>query len=89
MQNEEVKEPFPVKIIGDFPQGANNETDICGLRDTKFKKEIVKILKELITAIDSNAYYFKKELETIWRSQEKLENSFAEMKPELKHGTAE
>ena len=29
------------------PEGANNETDLCSLIDTKFKKEIVKILKEL------------------------------------------
>ena len=29
------------------PEGANNETDLCSLRDTELKKEIVKILKEL------------------------------------------
>ena len=40
-------------------------------------------MKELRTAINSNADYFKKELETIRRSQEKLENSFAEMQAEL------
>ena len=40
-------------------------------------------MKELRTAINSNADYFKKELETIRRSQEKLENSFAEFKAEL------
>ena len=34
--------------------------------------------------INSNADYFKKELEIIRRSQEKLENSFAEMKAEFK-----
>ena len=34
--------------------------------------------------IDRNADYYKKELETIKRNQEKLENSFAEMKTELK-----
>ena len=28
-------------------EGANNETDLCSLTDTKFKREIVKILKEL------------------------------------------
>ena len=27
-------------------EGANNETDLCSLTDTDFKKEIVKILKE-------------------------------------------
>ena len=34
--------------------------------------------------VNSNADHFKKELETIRKSQEKLENSFAEMKSELK-----
>ena len=29
------------------PEGADNETNLCGLTDTKFKKETVKILKEL------------------------------------------
>ena len=40
-------------------------------------------MKELRT-IDRNADYCKKELETISRSQEKLENSFTKMKAELK-----
>ena len=35
----------------------------------------MKILKELRTVISSNGDYFKKELETIRKSQEKLENS--------------
>ena len=38
----------------------------------------MKILKELWKAIDRNADYYKKELETIKRGQEKLENSFSE-----------
>ena len=38
---------------------------------------------ELRTA-NSNAVYLKKELETLRRSQEKLENSFHETKVELK-----
>lgn len=29
------------------PEGANDEMDLCSLTDTKFKNEIVKILKEL------------------------------------------
>ena len=49
-----------------------------------FKKEIMKILKELRKAIDRNAEYCKKKLETIKRNQEKLENSFAETKAKLK-----
>ena len=66
------------------PERINNETDIFSLIDTKFKKEIMKILKELRKVINRNADYYKKELETIRRSQEKLENSFAETKAELK-----
>ena len=42
-----------------------------------------EILKELRKAINRNADNCKKELEIIRRSQEKLENSFAEMKTEL------
>ena len=34
--------------------------------------------------MNSNAEYFRKELENIMRSQEKLENSFAEKQAELK-----
>ena len=44
----------------------------------------MKILKELRKAIDGNAEYWKKELETIQRSQEKLEKSLAETETELK-----
>ena len=62
----------------------NNETDLFSVIDTKFKKEVMKILKELRNVIDRNADYCKKELESIRRSQEILENSFAEMKAELK-----
>ncbi|MBA7567441.1 hypothetical protein ES708_09153 [subsurface metagenome] len=29
------------------PEAANNEIDLCSLIDTEFKKETVKILKEL------------------------------------------
>ena len=51
---------------------------------TKFKKKIINILKELRKDIDSNADCCKEELETIKRSQENLENSFAKMKAEPK-----
>ena len=44
----------------------------------------MKILKELRKTININADCCEKELETMRRSQEKLENSFAEMKAELK-----
>ena len=42
------------------------------------------MLRELRKAINRNANYYKKELGTIRRSQEELENSFAKMKAELK-----
>ena len=35
--------------------------------DSEFKKEVMKVLKELRKAIDRNADYCKKELETIKR----------------------
>ena len=50
----------------------------------------MKILKELrlnikeLKDMNHNADSFRKELENIMRSQEKLENSFAEMQTELK-----
>ena len=70
---------------------ANNETDLCSLIDTEFKRETVKILKEfrlninkLRAEIKSNADFFRKEIENIRRNIEKLENSFAETQTELK-----
>ena len=66
------------------PERTNNETDLISLIYTGFKKEIMKILKELRRAIDKNADYHKKDLEAIKRSQEKLENSLVQTKAELK-----
>ena len=65
------------------PKTVNNETDLCSLTDLEFKREIVKILKELREDMNSNADTLRKELENIRRSQEKLEHSFAEMQTEL------
>ena len=65
------------------PKTVNNETDLCSLTDLEFKREIVKILKELREDMNSNADTLRKELEKIRRSQEKLEHSFAEMQTEL------
>ena len=50
----------------------NNETDLFSLIDTEFKKEVMKILKELRKAINRKAEYYNKELETIKRNKEKL-----------------
>ena len=67
------------------PEGQKNKTNLCSLTDTKFKKEIVKIMKELRGTIkelraDMNSYsdYYSKEIKTIRRNQEKSENSLAE-----------
>ena len=70
------------------PEGTNNETDFCNLTD-EFKKEVMKILKELRRDINSSTEYFQKELESIRKFQEKLENSFAEMKAEVKAMTSQ
>ena len=65
------------------PKAVNNETDLCSLTDLEFKRETVKILKELREDMNSNADSLRKELENIRRSQEKLKHSFAEMQTEL------
>ena len=46
-------------------------------------KELRVNMKELRVNMNSNANYFRKDLENI-RSQDKLENSFAETQAELK-----
>ena len=62
------------------PKAVNNETDLCSLTDTEFKRETLKLqkelrlnIKELREGMNSNADSFRKELENM-RSQEKLEN---------------
>ena len=59
------------------PKAVKTEIDLCSLTDFEFKREIVKILKELREGMNGNTDSLKKELEYIKRSQEKLENSFA------------
>ena len=49
----------------------------------KILKELM-LIKELREDMNSNADSFRKELENIRRSHEKLENSSAEMQTELK-----
>ena len=56
----------------------SNETDLIILIDNEFKKKIIKILKKLRMTIERNADYCKRKLETIRRSQEKLENSLTD-----------
>ena len=62
----------------------NSETDLCSLTDIEVKRESVKTRKGLREDMNSNADSFRKELENIRRSQEKIENSFAEKQTELK-----
>ena len=66
------------------PKAVNNKTDLYSLTDLEFKRETVKILKELREDMNSNGDTLRKELENIRRSQEKWENSFAEIKTELR-----
>ena len=41
------EEPLPGKRQENSPERINNETGLCRLIDTNFKKEIMKILKTL------------------------------------------
>ena len=50
------------------PKAVNSETDLCSLADIGFKREIVKILKELREDMNSNADYIRNELENIRRN---------------------
>ena len=65
--NEEAQNPFPA--MENAPKAINNETDLCSLTDIEFKREIVKILKELREDMNSNADSLRKDLENIERSQ--------------------
>ena len=76
---KKLRNHFQLKEQENSPEGANNETDHHSLIDTKLKKERVKILKELRVDMNNNVDYFRKEEENTIRSQEKLENSFAEL----------
>ena len=52
----------------------NNKTDLSSQLDPKFKKEAIKMPKELRKIINRNAYYCNNELETIKRNQSKPDN---------------
>ena len=66
---KKLRDHSQLKEQDNSPEGANNEIDLCNLIDTEFKKEVMKMLKELRVGMNSNAGYFRKELETIRRSQ--------------------
>ena len=57
-----------LKDQGNSPERTNYETALFSLIDTEFKKEIMKMLKELRRAIDRYAGYCKKKVETIKRN---------------------
>ena len=63
-----------------FPERTNNEIDFTTLLDPKFKKKIIKMLKELRKTIDGNADHCNKELESIKKNQSKLDSSTGEIK---------
>ena len=65
------------------PERTNNETDLSSLPDPKFKKEVIKMLKEIRKIINRNADQCNKELKTIKRNQSKLDNSIAKIKTKL------
>ena len=54
-----------------------SEIDLTNLPVSEFKKGVNEYIEGLRRAIDRNAYYCKKEVEPIKRSQLELENSFA------------
>ena len=62
------------------PERTNNETDHTSLLNPEFKKEVIKILKELRKSINRNADCYCKELERIKVNSSKLDNSIAEIK---------
>ena len=65
-----------VKQQENSPKAVNNETDLYRLTDIEFKREIVKIMKELRLDINesredtnSNAYSLRKEIKNIGKSK--------------------
>ena len=54
------------------PKAVNSETDLCSLIDLEFKRETVKILKELREYMNSNTDSLRKELGNMRRSQENI-----------------
>ena len=54
------------------PEGGNNESDLCSPADTAFRKETMKMQRDLRVGMNRYADYFRKVLENIRWSQEKL-----------------
>ena len=51
---------FQLRDQENSTERTNDKTDFFTLTDSEFKKEIIKILKELIKILNRNADYFKK-----------------------------
>ena len=73
---EKLRNHSQVKEQENSPETVNNETNLCSLTDNEFKRQIVKILKELRPNIkelrvhmNSNVDSFGKELENIRRNR--------------------
>ena len=57
---KQLRNHFQLKDQENSLVGTNNETDLCSLTETDFKKEMVKILKELRVSMNGNADYFNR-----------------------------
>ena len=64
-------------------EGANSEIDLYSLTDTEFKKEVIKILKKLRMAIDSNVDYCKKGTRNYQEEPRRI-SSFTKLLSEIK-----
>ena len=69
-QDEGVQKHFHLKEQENSHEAENNGTEFCSLTDIEFKREVVKILKELRLNIKElradmkrNEHYFRKEIE--------------------------
>ena len=60
-RDEEAQKHSQLNQQENSPKAVNNETDLCSLTDLEFKREIVKILKELREDMNSNADTLRKE----------------------------
>ena len=60
-QDEEAEKPPQSNQQENSPKTVNNETDLCSQADLEFKREIVKILKELREDSNRNADSLRKE----------------------------
>ena len=57
---KQLRNHFQLKDQENSLVGTNNETDLCSLTETDFKKEMVKIQKELRVSMNGNADYFNR-----------------------------